>query len=221
MTWRAAHGLLWRYLGPHRSRLARSTRRRAGAGTARRRAEPGRAVRSRAGGCARRVESAPLFPRTVPPATGTGETAELGGAHRAQGGDSLRGARRGGQGRRDQAHHPAPQPAGLPGRRAARAERPRADPVVFPALRLAPAGRRRDRPVRSQLVQPRRGRAGHGFLQRRTIRGILPQRAGVRKDAGALPWSGTAAASATPNCTPGPTAWPTTCATRASARTCG
>ncbi|MDF5922546.1 hypothetical protein P4133_34835 [Pseudomonas aeruginosa] len=22
MTWRAAHGLLWRYLGPHRSRLA-------------------------------------------------------------------------------------------------------------------------------------------------------------------------------------------------------
>lgn len=61
--------------------------------------------------------------------------------------------------------------------RAARAERPRADPVVFPALRLAPAGRWRDRPVRPQLVQPCRGRAGHGFLQRRTIRGILPQRA--------------------------------------------
>ncbi len=48
-----------------------------------------------------------------------------------------------------------------------------------------PAGGR-DRAVRPQLVQPRRGRAGDGFLQRRAIRGVLPQRAGVRTHAGAL-----------------------------------
>ena len=70
--------------------------------------------------------------------------------------------------------------------RAARAERARAHAVVFPALRAAPAGGRRDRAVRPQLVQPRRRRARDGLLHRRRVRGVLPHRAGVREDAGAL-----------------------------------
>ena len=60
-------------------------------------------------------------------------------------------------------------PAHLPRRGAAGAERARADAVVFPALRRAPAGRRRDRAVRPQLVQPRRRRAGDGLLHRRRV----------------------------------------------------
>ena len=40
------------------------------------------------------------------------------------------GRERGRQGRRHQAHHPAPEPAHLPGRGAARPDRARADPVV-------------------------------------------------------------------------------------------
>ena len=47
-----------------------------------------------------------------------------------------------GKGGRDQARHSASQSAYLPGRGAARAERPRAYPVVLPALRVAPARRR-------------------------------------------------------------------------------
>ena len=101
-------------------------------------------------------------------------------AQEAEGRRALRGTRRGRQGRRDQAHHPAPQPARLPRRGAARAERARAHAVVFPALRAAPAGGRRDRAVRPQLVQPRRRRARHGLLHRGGIRGFLPLRAGVR-----------------------------------------
>jgi polyphosphate kinase 2 (PPK2 family) len=65
-------------------------------------------------------------------------------------------------------------------------ERPRTHAVVLPALCVAPAGGRRDRAVRPQLVQPRRRRAGDGLLQRRRVRGVLPQRARVREDAGAL-----------------------------------
>jgi hypothetical protein len=53
----------------------------------------------------------PVFPRTVPPAGRTGQAAGLGGADRPQGGDRLRRPRRGRQGRRHQAHHPAPEPA--------------------------------------------------------------------------------------------------------------
>ena len=42
--------------------------------------------------------------------------------------------------------------------------------MVFPALRRASAGGGRDRPVRPQLVQPRRRRAGHGLLHDRRDR---------------------------------------------------
>ena len=110
---------------------------------------------------------APLFPRALSPAGRAGQAAGLGGRHAAQGRDHLRGTRRCRQGRRHQAHHAAAQPAYLPRRRAAGTERPRAHAVVFPALRGAPAGGRRDRSLRSQLVQPRRRRAGDGLLRRR------------------------------------------------------
>jgi hypothetical protein len=66
------------------------------------------------------------------------------------------GPRRRRQGRRHQAHHPAAQPACLQGRGALGPDRARTHPVVFSALRLTPAGRRRNRPVRPELVQPRR-----------------------------------------------------------------
>ena len=55
-------------------------------------------------------------------------------------------------------------PPRRPGRRAARAQRSRAQPVVLPAVRHAPAGRRRDRSVRPVLVQPRRRRDRAGLL---------------------------------------------------------
>ena len=48
--------------------------------------------------------------------------------------------------------HPAPQPARLPRRGAACADRAREHPVVLPALCPASSGRRRDRAVRPQLV---------------------------------------------------------------------
>ena len=51
---------------------------------------------------------------------------------------------------------------------------------------VAPAGSRRDRAVRSQLVQPRRRRARDGLLHRRGVRGVLPLGARVRAHAGAL-----------------------------------
>ena len=59
-------------------------------------------------------------------------------------------------------------------------DRARADPVVLPALRRPPARGRRDRPVRPQLVQPGRRRAGHGLLHRRGVRGVPPLVPGVR-----------------------------------------
>ncbi len=94
------------------------------------------------------------------------------------------GRRRAGRGRgrarRDQAHHAAPEPARVPGRRAAGPQRPREDAVVLPALRAAPAGRRRDRAVRPQLVQPRRRRARDGLLHRGRRGGVLPLGTRVR-----------------------------------------
>ena len=57
-------------------------------------------------------------------------------------------------------------PARLPCRRARHADRAREDAVVLPALRAPPSGGRRDRPVRSLLVQPRRRRARDGVLHR-------------------------------------------------------
>ena len=58
-----------------------------------------------------------------------------------------------------------------------------ADAVVLPALRRPPARSRRDRPVRPQLVQPGRRRAGHGLLHRRGVQGVPALLPGVRADA--------------------------------------
>ena len=63
-------------------------------------------------------------------------------------------------------------PRYAPRRRPPGADRAREDPVVLPALRGAPAGRRRDRPLRPQLVQPGRRRAGDGLLHRGRVPGV-------------------------------------------------
>ena len=66
--------------------------------------------------------------------------------------------------------HRAGQPARVPGRRAAGADRAREVADVHPALHPALPGRRRGRDLRPQLVQPRRRRARHGLLHRRARR---------------------------------------------------
>jgi hypothetical protein len=99
---------------------------------------------------------------------------------------AVRGARRGRQGRHDQALHGASQPAHRPRRGAGQAERARAHAVVFPALRRPPARGRRTRPVRPLLVQPRRRRARHGLLLAHRIPRVHAPVPGARAHAGAL-----------------------------------
>ena len=119
---------------PHSRGNARQLRR--GAGTGARRRSPRRADRtSSPSSRERRPRPAALFQGAVPPAGRTGEAAGLGAAPQAQGRRDVRGPRCRRQGRRDQAHHPAAQPARLPGRGAAGAERARAHAMVLPALR--------------------------------------------------------------------------------------
>ncbi len=55
--------------------------------------------------------------------------------------------------------------------------------MVLPAVRPAPAGGGRDRPVRPQLVQPRRRRARDGLRLGTAGRGLLPRCPGVRAHA--------------------------------------
>ena len=123
---------------------------------------------------------------TRPPAGRAHQAAGVGAHAGAQGRGDLRGPRRGRQGRRDQAHRRMPEPAHLPHRRPGHAHGARTQPVVLPALRAAPARRGRDRPLRSQLVQPRRRGARHGLLHRGRVRGIPALLPAVRGDAGAL-----------------------------------
>ena len=73
-----------------------------------------------------------------------------------------------GKGGTIKAHHRAGQPARVPRRRAARADRAREVADVHPALHPALPGRRRGRDLRPQLVQPRRRRAGDGLLHARS-----------------------------------------------------
>ena len=105
---------------------------------------------------------------------------------RREGRGDLRGARRGRQGRGDQADRRADESPHLSCGRAARADRAREDAVVLPAVRGAPARRRGDRLVRSLLVQPRRRRAGDGVLHRARVRRVHALLPGVRTYAGAL-----------------------------------
>ena len=80
----------------------------------------------------------------------------------------VRGPGHGRQGRHDQADHRADEPAGVPARRAAGADRAREVADVRAALHRPLPGRGRGRDLRPQLVQPRRCRAGHGLLHRRS-----------------------------------------------------
>ena len=97
-----------------------------------------------------------------------------GSSTKAEGLHPVRGPRRRGQGRRDQGHHRAGQPARVSRRRAAGADRAREIADVHPALHAASAGGGRDRDLRPQLVQPRRRRAGMGFCTDETG-GALPE----------------------------------------------
>ncbi len=90
------------------------------------------------------------------------------------------------QGRRHQAHPGTHQPPHGAGGGTAQADRAGTDPVVLPALRRTPAGRRRDRAVRSQLVQPLQRRVGHGLLHRPAAPRVPALVPGVRTDAGAV-----------------------------------
>jgi hypothetical protein len=113
------------------------------------------------------------------------ETAGLGQGNRAEGRDSVRRPRCGRQGRHHQALHGTSESARRARRRTGKTERDGARPMVLPALRAASADQRRDRHVRPLLVQPRRRRTGHGFLQRSGIFRIRASGAGIRAHAGA------------------------------------
>ena len=89
-------------------------------------------------------------------------------AHRREDLHRVRGPRHRRQGRHDQGDHRARQPARVPRRRAARADRAREVADVHPALHAALPRRGRGRDLRSQLVQPRRRRARHGLLHARS-----------------------------------------------------
>ena len=88
----------------------------------------------------------------------------------------VRRARRCGQGRDDPAVHGAPQSPRSPGGCVGEAERDRAWAVVRPAS----AHPGRDRPVRPILVQPRRGRTGHGVLLTAGVPRVPPSSPGIR-----------------------------------------
>jgi hypothetical protein len=92
--------------------------------------------------------------------------AGVGEVHWGQGLCGVRGPGHRRQGRHDQGHHRQGQPARVPRRGTARANRAREVPDVHPALRPALPGRRRGRDLRPQLVQPRGRRARHGVLHR-------------------------------------------------------
>jgi hypothetical protein len=60
-------------------------------------------------------------------------------------------------------------PRAARGRRPRYPHRARAEAMVFPALYFAPAHGRGGRPIRPFVVQPCRGREGHGLLHRRAV----------------------------------------------------
>ena len=112
-----------------------------------------------------------------------GAAASAGGAREAEGvgaddgraaRDPVRGPRRCGQGRCDQAGDGVPEPACRTDRGAAGADRARAGSVVLPAVHRPPAERGGDRHLRPELVQPRRRRARDGLLHARRVSPLPP-----------------------------------------------
>ena len=104
--------------------------------------------------------------RTREAAGWAGRDAGVGQGHGGQGLHRVRRTRHGRQGGDDQADRRAGEPPRVPRRRPAGADRAREVTDVHPALHPALPRRRRGRDLRPQLVQPRRGRAGHGLLRR-------------------------------------------------------
>ena len=98
----------------------------------------------------------------------------------------LRGARRRGEGRHDQAARGAPEPAVRSSRRPREAQRSRTGPVVLPAVSPPSAHEGRDRVLRPLLVQPRGCRAGDGFLHIRRVHGVHAAGPRPRADARAV-----------------------------------
>ena len=92
----------------------------------------------------------------------------------------VRGTGRRRQGRHHQGHHGARQPTRVPDRGPAGAVRPREVADVHAALHAALPQRRRGRALRSQLVQPGRGRAGDGLLLEGAARAVPAALPGVR-----------------------------------------
>ena len=140
-----------------------------------------------AGGGGKEGGAPPVFPRAVPPAGRAGQAAGLGRGQAPQGRDPLRGPRRGRQGRRDQAHHAAPEPA-------RRAASPRCRRRTTASARSGTSSATSPHlPAAGEIVLFDRSwynRAGvervMGFCDDDAVRGVLPHRARVREDAGAL-----------------------------------
>ena len=110
-----------------------------------------------------------------------GRHAGVGQGDRGQDLHRLRRTRQRGQGRHDQGHHRTCEPARLPSCCATVPDRAGEVADVRAALHAPSARRRRGRDLRPQLVQPGRGRAGDGFLHRRTDRQFLDLAPGVEK----------------------------------------
>ena len=98
----------------------------------------------------------------------------------------VRGTGRRRQRRRHQGHHRQGESARIPRGRTPRTDRAREIANVHSAILAAPAGRRRDRDLRPQLVQSRRGRARHGLLHARGGQALSQHRPACREGHGRL-----------------------------------
>ena len=132
----------------------------------------------------RHARSSCLFQGIAAAAEGADQASGLGRLSETETRRAVRGPGCRRQGRSDQAGDAAAESAHLQGRGAIRANRARAHAMVFPALCGTSARGGRNRAVRSQLVQPRRRRAGDGILHGSRMSGILSHRARIRTHAG-------------------------------------
>ena len=112
--------------------------------------------------------------------------AGMGEGHRRQDLRGVRGARFGRQGWHDQADHRADEPSSVQAHRAAGTDRTRALADVHPTLHRPLSRGGGGRHLRSQLVQPRRCRAGAGILHDRGDRAFPDDRPAGRTGDGRL-----------------------------------
>ena len=122
----------------------------------------------------RRAVAPALLPRAAAPAGRAGAAAGLGGGNASTRSSSCSRGDAAGKGRRDQAHHPAPESACLPGRRCRRPTTANAPSGISSAM-SAPARRRRDRAVRDRSWYNRAGvERVMGFCTDDQYEGVLP-----------------------------------------------